>query len=218
MHFRLPLTGLLVPCPEEIDFVLEILDKIASPALDKVESLLTSAGKWDNVDRNDFCRYVLKCLSYSCICMTRAALRSYLHPVRSVWSGLPTIYREGPQDVKNPCFYEESEVEALLVTPLALKAGFVLEDPSDPRYQKVVAHRLRFGNVIHRASVALQQNLAGEDHIDAVISVSKAIDVYLLEYAMTRSAFDGLQKAYTMTREYGSNLTALSVLNKRSLA
>ncbi|PSR80951.1 hypothetical protein PHLCEN_2v6586 [Hermanssonia centrifuga] len=171
MHFRLPLTGLLVPSTEEIDLVLEILDKIASPALDKVGNLLATAGKWDNVDRNDFCR---------------------------------------PSRRQESLFYEESEVEALLVTPLALKAGFVLEDPSDPRYQKVVAHRLRFGNVIHRASVALQQNLAGEDHIDAVISVSKAIDVYLLEYAMTRTAFDGLQKAYTMTREYGSSLTALS--------
>ena len=45
-----------VPSHEEIEFVLEILDKIAAPALDKVESLLETAGKWDNIARNDFCR------------------------------------------------------------------------------------------------------------------------------------------------------------------
>lgn len=126
---------------------------------------------------------------------------SYLHSVRSIWGGLPTLLLEGPKEVKNPCFYPETEVEGILVTPLPVKAGFVLEDPSDPRYQKVLAHRTRFGNVIHRASIALRQQAEGEDHIDAVISVSKAIDVYLLEYAITRSTFDSMQKAYTVARE-----------------
>lgn len=122
--------------------------------------------------------------------------------MRSIWGGLPTILLEGSKEVKNPCFYAETEVEGLLVTPLNVKAGFVLDDPADPRYQTVLAHRTRFGKVIHRAAVALGQKVEGEDHIDAVLSVSKAIDVYLLEYAMTRSTFDGLQKAYTVAREY----------------
>lgn len=111
------------------------------------------------------------------------------------------LLQEAPKEVKNPCFYTETEVEGLLVTPLAVKAGFALDDPSDPRYQKVLAHRTRFGNVIHRATIALSQRAEGEDHIDAVISVSKAIDVYLLEYAITRSTFDSLQKSYTVARE-----------------
>lgn len=125
----------------------------------------------------------------------------YLHAVRSIWGGLPTLLKEGPKDVKNPCFYAETEVEGLLVAPLDVKAGFVLDDPADPRYQRVLAHRTRFGKVIHRATTALRQTVEGEDHIDAVISVSKAIDVYLLEYAVTRSTFDSLQKAYTVSRE-----------------
>ena len=45
-----------VPNHDEVEFVLEILDKIAAPALDKVETLLETVGKWDNVARNDFCR------------------------------------------------------------------------------------------------------------------------------------------------------------------
>ncbi len=47
-----------MPNQEEIEFVLDVLDKIAAPALDKVEALLETAGKWDSVARNDFCRQV----------------------------------------------------------------------------------------------------------------------------------------------------------------
>ncbi|KAL6304169.1 ARM repeat-containing protein [Sparassis latifolia] len=172
-----------VPSREEIDFVLEILDRIASPALDKIENLLKTAGKWDNVARNDFCRY--------------------LHAVRSIWSGLPTLYQEATKEVPNPCINVEIEVAALLVTPLDAKAGFALSDPSDPRYQAVVAHRTRFGTVIHRAAKLLQQQFEEEDHIDAIISVSKAIDVFLLEYAVTRSNFDLFRKIYAQARDAG---------------
>jgi proteasome activator subunit 4 len=45
-----------VPSEDEISFVLEILDDIAAPILDKVEALLESTATWDNVARNDFCR------------------------------------------------------------------------------------------------------------------------------------------------------------------
>lgn len=125
----------------------------------------------------------------------------YLHAVRSIWSGLPTLLREGHKETKNPCIDRELEVDGLLVNHLSVAAGFVLEDPTDSKYQKVLAHRSRFGSVVHRAAIALRQPSEGEDHIDAVISVSKAIDVYLLEYAMTRNNYDAMQKAYSTTRE-----------------
>lgn len=48
-----------VPNAEEVDFVLQILDRIASPTLDKVEALVNSSDRWDSVSRNDFCRWVL---------------------------------------------------------------------------------------------------------------------------------------------------------------
>lgn len=44
-----------VPNANEVAFVLEVLEKISRPALDKVELLLAKP-RWDNVDRNDFCR------------------------------------------------------------------------------------------------------------------------------------------------------------------
>ncbi|EJF66455.1 ARM repeat-containing protein [Dichomitus squalens LYAD-421 SS1] len=170
-----------VPNHDEIEFVLEILDRIAAPALDKVEALLETAGKWDSVARNDFCRY--------------------LHAARSVWGGLPTFLFLGPKEVQNPCLNYEVEVPELLVTPLDVKAGFVLTDPSSPQYQRAIAHRARFGAVVHRAASLLTHQNEGEDHIDAVIAVSRAIDVYLLEYAMTRSNFESLTKAYRQARD-----------------
>ncbi len=101
----------------------------------------------------------------------------------------------------NPCLNEDIEVPELLVTPLDVKAGFVLTDPSSPQYQLAIAHRTRFGTIVHRASNVLRQESEVEDHIDAVIGVSRAIDVYLLEYAMTRSNFESLTKAYRQARE-----------------
>jgi proteasome activator subunit 4 len=83
-----------------------------------------------------------------------------------------------------------------------VNAGFTLTDPNDPRYQKVVAHRKRFGEVIQRASSLLSsKDKEGEDHIDAVIATTKAIDVYLLEYGFNRTTFETLQKSYVQARE-----------------
>ena len=45
-----------VPSENEIALVFDVLDLVVSPALDKVEGLLQTAGSWDNIARNDFCR------------------------------------------------------------------------------------------------------------------------------------------------------------------
>ncbi|KAJ7666470.1 hypothetical protein B0H17DRAFT_1162570 [Mycena rosella] len=170
-----------VPSEAEISFVLDVLDRIGKPALDKVEALLATTETWDGADRNDFCRY--------------------LHACRSIWSGLPTIYQEQPKDVAEPLIREDVEIAELVVTHLEVRAGFSLTDKNDPRYQKVVAHRLHFGDVVQRAAFALRQNTGGEDHIDAVMGVARSIDVYLLSYAMSRGAIDALHKNYTQARD-----------------
>lgn len=101
----------------------------------------------------------------------------------------------------NPCLNSECELPELLVTPLDVKCGFALIDPNEPRYQRALSSRTRYGQVIHEASVLLRQLEGGEDHLDAIVGLSKAIDVYLLDYAMTRSTFDALRKAYIQARE-----------------
>lgn len=126
---------------------------------------------------------------------------SYLQVARSAWAGLATFWQDQPREADNPCVDEETEIERLLVTPLGVNAGFALSDPEDPRYQKVSAHRIRFGEITARAAIFLQGDHAGEDHIDAVMSVLRAVDVFALEYGMTRSSYDAQRKNYGQARE-----------------
>ncbi|KIK95621.1 hypothetical protein PAXRUDRAFT_826811 [Paxillus rubicundulus Ve08.2h10] len=170
-----------VPTAEEIDFVLEILDRVASPALDRIEDLVKSPESWDNVSRNDFCRY----LAFS----------------KAVWNGMPTIYKEAPKEVVNACADPEVDVEGLLVEQFDVKAGIALTDPQDPRYQQVVRLRTRFGSLVHLAATKLRQSQGQEDHIDAVIAVAKAIDTFFLDYGMSRGDFATLQKNFVQSRE-----------------
>jgi hypothetical protein len=96
-----------------------------------------------------------------------------------------------------------SEVERLVVQTIDVEAGFALIDPSDQRHQLAYSQRLRLGRVLHGAALALKlkQEHEGEDHIDAVMSVVKGIDTYLLDYALSRGDFDNLQKSYATARE-----------------
>lgn len=82
-----------------------------------------------------------------------------------------------------------------------MQAGFALSDPGERRHQTAYNQRLRLGRVLHSAAVALKQEHEGEDHIDAVMSVVKGIDTYLLDYALSRGDFDNLQKSYATARE-----------------
>lgn len=97
----------------------------------------------------------------------------YLYAVRSVWAGLPTLLQE-PAKSGDPELRDE-ENSGAIVEPYSLRAqaGFCLTDHRDPRYQAAVRHRERFGRVVHQAALSLRGNIAGEDHIDAVIGILK---------------------------------------------
>lgn len=101
----------------------------------------------------------------------------------------------------HPCLVPEVELEGLVVDHLDVKAGFVLTDPDDPRYKQAFQHRIRFGNVVHLAAIALRQIQGGEDQLDAVVAVVKAIDTYFLDYGMSRGDFTTLQKNFAQSRE-----------------
>lgn len=101
----------------------------------------------------------------------------------------------------HPCLDDEVEIPELLVSFLNVKAGFTLTDPNDPRFQKAAAHKSRFGDICQRAAAALRKNTGGEDHIDAVIGVTRAIDTFLLVYGLSQADFDSLRKNYTQARE-----------------
>ena len=84
---------------------------------------------------------------------------------------------------------------------LKAKAGFCLTNPNDPRYQYVLEQRTRFGKMLDLAAKTLLNNHGGEDHIDAILGVTRGIDVYLLEYAMFRAAYTSFRKSYSTARE-----------------
>jgi len=46
-----------VPNDEEISLVLRILEEIGVPLIKQIERLFGPDSKWDNVSRNDFCRF-----------------------------------------------------------------------------------------------------------------------------------------------------------------
>ncbi|KAH0590354.1 hypothetical protein H2248_000511 [Termitomyces sp. 'cryptogamus'] len=169
-----------VPNDDEVAFVLEILDHVFLPAIDKVENLLKTTSRWDNVDRNDFCRYLYAC--------------------RTTWVGLSTFIKEQPKETVNPCL-NDTELAEMIAVPLDMKAGFTLTDASDPRYQKAAAYRLRYGDVCQRAAFALRQKIGSEDHIDAVTGVARAIDTFMLGYGLNRSDLDSLVKNYDQARD-----------------
>lgn len=84
--------------------------------------------------------------------------------MKAVWSGLPTLLQEINTPATNP-LTREDELTQLGMAPLDVKAGFTLCNPDDPVYQKVASHRRRFGEVVRKAAIALQQSAEGEDGI-----------------------------------------------------
>lgn len=119
---------------------------------------------------------------------------------------MPTIYEETPKEVVNTCSDPNVDIEGLIVDQLDVQAGIVLTDPRDPRYQRVVTLRTRFGNLIHLAARKLRQDQDEGDHIDAVIAIVKALDTFFLDYGMSRGDFTSLQKNYSQSREYVQSL------------
>jgi proteasome activator subunit 4 len=114
---------------------------------------------------------------------------------------LPTLCKEPPKNVAETGLNANTEVERLVVQTIDVQAGFALTDPGEWRHQMAYSQHLRLGRVLHDAALALKQEHEGEDHIDAVLSVVKGIDTYLLDYGLSRGDFDNLQKSYVTARE-----------------
>lgn len=133
----------------------------------------------------------------------------YLTVCRAVWAGLPTFIQERQKTVVNRSLNMDIECADLMVSHIPVDAGFTLTQPEDARYQRAEAHRIRFAELVFRAAFALRNNTENEDHVDAVIGVLKAIDIYLLDYAMGKTSFESLQKSYTQAREYDFLLTMM---------
>jgi proteasome activator subunit 4 len=115
-----------------------------------------------------------------------------------VWATLANVKldRSGNTNTEPSYSYE---VNGLLVHPLLVNAGHTLADPADPKYRAVEEYRQRFSSLCRDAASSIRQGSGGEDHIDAVIAISKAIDSCLNEYG--RSGMESLEKSYISSRE-----------------
>lgn len=87
-----------------------------------------------------------------------------------------------------------------------MKAGFPVY-PGSPFYARFIKHRDAFGTFLHAASLSfhseadIQGRKSGEEHIDAVLSVIRAIDTFLLDYAVTRNSYAAQKKSYEVSRD-----------------
>jgi len=91
------------------------------------------------------------------------------------------------------------EIEELVIRPLLVNAGFVLSNPANPQYQALETYSQRFGAVCRDSASALRKSSGGEDHLDAVMATSRAIDAFMMDYG--RSGLDNVEKSYTRSRE-----------------
>jgi len=127
----------------------------------------------------------------------------YMRAIRSIWGGLACLMKDRSK-VPESTFSYDFEVDGLLLSNISVKSGFALDDPEDPRYKVAEAHRVRFGEVIHRATktIAMRNTVEGEDHVDAIISIAKSAEVFLLEYGTSRGQYSTQRKLYMQAREY----------------
>ncbi|KAJ7102239.1 hypothetical protein B0H15DRAFT_813790 [Mycena belliarum] len=167
-----------VPKSSEIDFTIRIFKEVVEPTLDALIQLL-EPGTRNTVWSNDFCRH----LSF----------------VTEAFSGIPTLIRDvfdvealraamKTSDILN-------EIEEMIGIIEPLSSGFVLTDPTDPRYVYISSLRRRFGEFLHDASKTLLQH-GEENTVDAVEMLIEGIRTYMLEYGDSKETYYSNEKRY----------------------
>lgn len=108
------------------------------------------------------------------------------------------------EDVLSEGFKNQFEIPEMHESPFKPVCNMILFDPTDRRYQIAFEHRKRFGRLLHRASVRLQE-AAGEDLVDAIAGTR-------MEYNQTCSSlimYQALLVAIdTFMEHYGSKIDA----------
>lgn len=170
------------PTDANVDMALEII-KIADEAVTGLNKLLdnrTADHEWIN----DFCRAIalvdeVLVGSHSLI---EESSGKELSPVRAT-----DIYP-----------YKFPEQYTKLAKPY--KAGFLLTDPADPRYQQVMQFRQRTGEMLNRAATILRTAGDSDNSVDCVKLLLNAIGSFLLAYGMRSKKYISASNAYETLR------------------
>lgn len=100
---------------------------------------------------------------------------------------------------------EEQYIPELSPYAYGAIAGFTLTDPADPRHQYVTGVRKFFGELLHRCAVAMNQEIGTKtdaaDSVDASLQLARALDIYLLDYAVSREALTSTQRNFASARD-----------------
>lgn len=130
----------------------------------------------------------------------------HMHIVRSAWGGLSALYVLPQAEPSDPYLDPNIEIQTLTAQSIAMNAGFPIHVDS-PHYTRFMRHRDTFGTFLHAASASFQSESestkrnVGEDHIDAVLAVIRAIDTFLIDYSVTRDAYASQKKSYEASRD-----------------
>lgn len=160
------------PTDEDVDMALEVVG-LAEEAVTTIEGLLEKTER-DFVWKNDFCRA--------------------MNVVDEVMLGSYSLIGEFDQH-KTGGHYANVYTPGLLESHIHYKAGFLLTDPKDPRYQRVMHFRERAAQMLHKASVMMRT--AGDDNsVDSVKLLVATIGSYLFSYGMRHKKFQSATSAY----------------------
>ena len=121
-----------VPSKDEVDMAVEILEKVISPVLDRLDALFASSSlTHDEVWHNDVCRY-LHVVRYALAGQVDLASDAYYRQ-----SVVPTEDMDDMDDVD----------PSTRVPPIDMGQGMAAITPSDPRFTCVMAFRERVGTL-----------------------------------------------------------------------
>lgn len=126
-----------------------------------------------------------------------------MYVVRCSWTGLNALIQLPFEEPRDASLDPTTELAEMSADSIRMIGGFCLTDPRDPRFIDAMKHREQFGRFLHNASVSLRSQGAesGDDHIDAVLAVIRASEVFLLDFAFTRNSFSTSKKSYENSRD-----------------
>ncbi|KAF7306649.1 Membrane protein [Mycena indigotica] len=168
-----------VPNAKEIDCALRMFKRVVEPTLDTLEQLLNPDTVRNAIWSNDFCRHI-----------------SF---VTNAFSGIPTLFQDVFDEKALRKAMETSdilcEINEMIGVIEPIESGFVLTDPTDPRYAYISSLRRRFGEFLHNASRSLTQQ-GEENTVDAVEMLLDGIRSFMLDYGDGRDGYHTNEKKY----------------------
>ncbi|KAJ7071321.1 hypothetical protein C8F01DRAFT_1216892 [Mycena amicta] len=200
-----------VPSAAEIDCALQMFKELVEPTLDILEQLL-DRGEYPVAPTTIHVNYSRNCAQRRLdkrFLQVRIVTRyhSYLEPsirhlsfVTNAFAGIPTLLRDiFDEDALRAAMKTSDilcEIEEMIGIIEPLESGFVLTDPTDPRYQYLSALRRRFGDFLHTASRSLYQRQGEENTVDAVEILLEGIRSFLMDYGDSRDSYHSNEKKY----------------------